>query len=309
MYSVVLMMAMTASPDAAAFGNGCLGGEGCSGSSCHGGSGIFGGKMFGGHKGGCGGCGGGGMFGLMSGGSCHGSSCSGSSCHGGNGLLGGMLGGHKGNSCSGSSCLGSSCHGSSMGLFGGHNSGCNGSSCMGSTGLFGGHKGGCCGGGGLFGGMFGHKGSSCHGSSCMGSSTGCFGSATPVVETAPIHEMTPTYTTPVTPIVAPKTMPKEMPKIITPEIKKTSLEIAPATIVLNVPTDAKVTFDGNATTQTSATRSFVTPALNGDEVYYYTVTASVVRDGNTLTSSERIAVRAGQTTSIDLSPVAAVVSR
>ena len=48
---------------------------------------------------------------------------------------------------------------------------------------------------------------------------------------------------------------------------------APATIVLSLPADAKVSIDGTVTTSTSATRTFVTPELNQDQAFVYTISA------------------------------------
>jgi uncharacterized protein (TIGR03000 family) len=110
-----MMVAMTASPEAAAFGGGCngCGGGLFMGKSCHGG--LF--------AGGChGGCHGGGLFG---GRGCHGSSCHG--CHGG--LF-------AGRGCHGSMFSGLGCHGCHGGLFHGHSchGGCVGASCNGGSG-------------------------------------------------------------------------------------------------------------------------------------------------------------------------------
>jgi uncharacterized protein (TIGR03000 family) len=128
MYSMVLMMAMSASPEAAAFGNGCngCGGGACYGNTCHGG-GLFAGK-------GCcgGGCHGGGLF---AGHGCSGSSCHG--CHGGGGLF-------AGHGC----CGGGGCHGGGLfGRKGGCHGGCYGGGCYGG-GCTGYAPAGCCGSGG-----------------------------------------------------------------------------------------------------------------------------------------------------------------
>jgi uncharacterized protein (TIGR03000 family) len=83
-----------------------------------------------------------------------------------------------------------------------------------------------------------------------------------------------------------------------------------ATLVVDLPADATLTVDGNATTSTSASRLFVTPALETGKTFHYTLTAQVVRDGNVQTVTRQVAVRAGETTrdQLDL-PVAAVASR
>jgi uncharacterized protein (TIGR03000 family) len=73
---------------------------------------------------------------------------------------------------------------------------------------------------------------------------------------------------------------------------------APATVVVSLPADAKLSFDNTATNSTSANRRFTTPALNADATY--TLTAEIVRDGKTLTATQVITVRAGQTTEVNL---------
>jgi uncharacterized protein (TIGR03000 family) len=69
-----------------------------------------------------------------------------------------------------------------------------------------------------------------------------------------------------------------------------------ATIILTVPADAQVTFDGQPTTTSSTSRVFVTPPLQPDRVFHYDVQAQVDRGGQTVTVTRRIAVRAGQVT-------------
>lgn len=76
---------------------------------------------------------------------------------------------------------------------------------------------------------------------------------------------------------------------------------APATIVVNLPADAKLSFDGNATNSTNANRRFNTPALQAGSDLSYTLTAEIVRDGKTLTATQLVTVRAGLTTEVNLS--------
>jgi len=240
MYSVVLLMAMSGSADAPAFGGGCCGGFNLFGGSC---SGCCGGCTGYSCDGCCGGCCGGKMFGG-----------GGMKLFGGHGCCGGCCGG----SCSG--CCGGSCHG----CCGGSCHGCCGGSCHG-----------CCGGGGLFSKMK-EKWGSCHGccgGSCHGCCGGCCGGCGGVVVGG--HAMTTTT---------------EMPKA---EGTTTS---APATIVVNVPAEAKLLIDGNATTSTSERRVFVSPSLEPEQEYYYTV--QVEHKGETKT--ERVAVRAGQEVNVKI---------
>jgi len=103
---MVLMMAMSTTPDITAHGGGY---NGCTGTSCTG-------------------CWGSTSTGCWGSSSCHGNSCHGSSCQGGflgkskGGFLGGggFMGKHKSNGCCGGSschgCSGSSCHGCNGGV-------------------------------------------------------------------------------------------------------------------------------------------------------------------------------------------------
>ena len=144
MYSVVMMMALTAGGDAPAFGrgNGCFG---CNGSSCYGASySCHGGGLF---SRGCWGSG----HSCHGGYSCHGASysCLGSG-HSCNGCWGGASHGCWGNkSCNG--CWGgNSCHGG-LGLFRRHHSCHGGYACNGGYACHGGYA--CSGGYGCHGGV------------------------------------------------------------------------------------------------------------------------------------------------------------
>jgi len=174
---------------------------------------------------------------------------------------GGCKGCNGCNGCVASSCNGcSGCHGSKHGC-----SGCNG--CRGFLGgLFKGH--GCKGCNGCNG-CNGCKGGSCTG--CTGGGcTGCTGGAA-----APAEK-------------------KEMPK------EKKEGVSAPATIVVNIPADAKLTIDENPTRSTETVRRFVTPALETGKDYYYNVKAELVVDGQTQTATKRILVRAGEESQVNI---------
>jgi uncharacterized protein (TIGR03000 family) len=85
---------------------------------------------------------------------------------------------------------------------------------------------------------------------------------------------------------------------------------APATIVVNLPAEAKLTIDDAATTSTSSTRVFASPALEPGRDYFYTLKAEVVRDGKTVTATKRITVHAGEETQVSLEvPVGSVAQR
>jgi len=73
---------------------------------------------------------------------------------------------------------------------------------------------------------------------------------------------------------------------------------APATIVVSLPANARLTIDGNATASTSATRTFVSPTLQFGRTYTYTLRAEVVTDGQTVAQEQTINVRAGEETRV-----------
>lgn len=208
------------------------------------------------------------------------------------------------NRCNGGACSGYACSSSS---FVGH--GCS-SACSGRGGLFGGghhNRGGCngggyacsssygcsgssCHGGGLFrGGLFGghhnrggcNGGYACSGYACSGGVViggACTGACTGGTVVPPVK----------------KEMPKGEP---VKEPKKTSID-SPATIVVTLPAEARLLVDGNATTSTTERRTLVTPTLQVGSTYVYNMTAEIVRDGRTITQTQQVAVRSGETSTI-----------
>jgi uncharacterized protein (TIGR03000 family) len=220
----------------------------------------------------------------------HHSSCGGGGCCGGYVVMdcgGGCCGG--GYAC----CGGSSCHGGGHRLFGGHRRGhssCHGGghSCCG-----GGYS--CCGGGYACsgGGYVVCGGGACSGGYVCGGGYGCTGGAWGCTGGVPCGGM---YAPQMAPPVKEGEKLKEMPK----EKKEKEEVRAPATIVLSLPADAKVSIDGVATTSTSASRTFVTPELAPAKQFVYTFSAKIVRDGQTLTATEQVSVRAGAESRVNL---------
>jgi uncharacterized protein (TIGR03000 family) len=96
--------------------------------------------------------------------------------------------------------------------------------------------------------------------------------------------------------VPPATVPVPMP-VVVPE-KKTA---APnqGTVIVQLPADARLFVDGQFADLTSATRSFITPALEMDRDYYYTIQAEADRNGRALAQRQRVPVRAGQVSRVD----------
>jgi len=74
-----------------------------------------------------------------------------------------------------------------------------------------------------------------------------------------------------------------------------------ANLVVALPSDAKLYFDGTPTRQTGTTRTFYTPPLAPGANYTYDLKAEVDRDGELLSQTQRVSVRPGQTTRVDFS--------
>lgn len=85
---------------------------------------------------------------------------------------------------------------------------------------------------------------------------------------------------------------KAMPKKGTEEVS------TPATVVVNLPADATLTVDGNATRSASERRVFVSPPLATGSSYVYTLRADITRDGQVSTQTQNVTVRGGQTTNV-----------
>ena len=82
-----------------------------------------------------------------------------------------------------------------------------------------------------------------------------------------------------------------------------------ARIVVSLPSDAKLTIDGDATTSTSDQRVFVSPSLPTGQEFHYTLKAEIVVNGKTEIVSEVVTVRAGEETRITLSAPTGVAAR
>jgi len=80
----------------------------------------------------------------------------------------------------------------------------------------------------------------------------------------------------------------------------------PGKVAIHVPADAQVLFNGLVAGGRGEKRTFVTPDLEPGQDYEYVLTAEVLRDGEKLRVTERAIIRAGEETSVTLSPTAAV---
>jgi uncharacterized protein (TIGR03000 family) len=85
---------------------------------------------------------------------------------------------------------------------------------------------------------------------------------------------------------------------------------APATIVVDLPADAKLLIDDAKTTSTGTSRVFVSPELNPGKAYHYTLKAEVVRNGKPVKMEKVIEVKAGGIAQVQLTlPAVSVAQR
>ncbi len=92
--------------------------------------------------------------------------------------------------------------------------------------------------------------------------------------------------------------------------KEESMLPAPATILVDLPADAKLFIDNEATTSTGSSRAFQSPVLNAEKEYHYTLKAEVIRDGKPVKAEKVVTVKAGEITPVTLTlPAAGVAQR
>jgi uncharacterized protein (TIGR03000 family) len=178
------------------------------------------------------------------------------------------------------------CHGCQGGCYGGScYGGCYGGSCYGGS-CYGGSCHGCHGG--------------CYGSSCHGCHGGCYGASCygggchGCWGGAPAH-------------AAPAPLPA--PKATTPPPKTGSLSNNSATIVVNLPAEAKLSIGDAPTMSTSSRRVFTSPELPVGKELYYTLTSEMTVGGQRMSVSKQVPVRAGETTQVTLDFKEASVAR
>ncbi len=73
---------------------------------------------------------------------------------------------------------------------------------------------------------------------------------------------------------------------------------ARASVVVRLPADARLLADGRALTLTGAERKFVSPELPTGQEFVYKFTAEYERDGETVSVSKKVTVRAGATVAV-----------
>jgi uncharacterized protein (TIGR03000 family) len=78
-------------------------------------------------------------------------------------------------------------------------------------------------------------------------------------------------------------------------------EDGPVTLVVAVPTEARLTFNGTkAKSSTETERTFVSPKLLAGKVYAYDVEAKFTKDGESVVVKKRVRVQAGKTIRVDM---------
>jgi uncharacterized protein (TIGR03000 family) len=105
---------------------------------------------------------------------------------------------------------------------------------------------------------------------------------------------------PGTPATVPVNPPGNVPAPPQPGVSATQALDNRATLVVNLPPDAKLTLNGQPTLSTSTTRRFVTPPLQAGRQYQYSVRAEIVRAGVPSVVERTIIVRANEESSVSL---------
>jgi uncharacterized protein (TIGR03000 family) len=88
-----------------------------------------------------------------------------------------------------------------------------------------------------------------------------------------------------------------------------SLPRAPVQIVVNLPADAKLTIDDEATKATGAKRVFTSAPTYEFSSYSYTLKMELVRDGKTVAVTKQVTAEAGKETTVSFDDPRAVASR
>jgi uncharacterized protein (TIGR03000 family) len=75
---------------------------------------------------------------------------------------------------------------------------------------------------------------------------------------------------------------------------------APATIIVNLPAEAKLTIDDEPTRSASDERVFISPPLEPGKSYTYVLKAEMERNGEKVKASQNVVVRAGRPSRVTL---------
>jgi uncharacterized protein (TIGR03000 family) len=268
MYSIVLMAAITTTPDTASFNgyfrdlfnrNGCNGCNGCSGGVRYGGAGCCGGTSYSASCSGCNGC----------------------------------------NGCCGGSVFGWGLGDRVRRWFETAGSGCCGT-----------HSYGCCGGMSYAAGCCGGSAYSCFGGPAM-SYTPMFNGGLACQGGLPYSAPPPTFDTPGIPNV-PYAVPTPAPGMIglrpaahAAAVPVSNGQTARATVSVRLPADAKLFAEGRALAQTGPERKFISPELPAEQEFVYQFRAEYERNGETVSVTKRVPVRAGAAVNVEFADLTA----
>jgi uncharacterized protein (TIGR03000 family) len=92
------------------------------------------------------------------------------------------------------------------------------------------------------------------------------------------------------------------PAVVYVPVYVTAPAASPATVVVRLPADARLTIDGTPTRSTGATRTFLSPPLETGAPGQYVLRAEIVRGGRALGVRQRVQVRAGTVSVVRLDP-------
>jgi uncharacterized protein (TIGR03000 family) len=84
---------------------------------------------------------------------------------------------------------------------------------------------------------------------------------------------------------------------------------APATLVVTLPADARLTIQGVETRSTASERTFISPALQPGQEYQYVLEATLTRHGKTEKKVEKVSVWAGRESKINIQFPTSVATR
>jgi uncharacterized protein (TIGR03000 family) len=90
--------------------------------------------------------------------------------------------------------------------------------------------------------------------------------------------------------------------LVSTNVSRASLMAAPATMIVRLPANAILTIDASPTKSTSDLRTYHTPLLAADDVFFYDFVATLVVNGESIVLKQRVPVRAGKTTELKLLP-------
>jgi len=80
---------------------------------------------------------------------------------------------------------------------------------------------------------------------------------------------------------------------------------APATLVVTLPAEAKLTIDDYVTNSNSERRVFLSPALTPGKTYSYMLKAEIMRNNKPQVVTKEVTVRAGEETPVSIDFAAA----